>query len=143
MESFLAMITPVSGAAPPPQPPLGIWGPPSGFPTNPIVLPPGTGGPPLGFWGGVAPPWVSHPIAPGGPPPVPTHPIYIPVYPSQGPGFPTQPIVLPLPPNYPEPPPGGEEKPPPPDGGWGYHPQYGWGYFPAGGKPQPMPPPAS
>jgi hypothetical protein len=36
-----------------------------GFPTHPIA----PGGPGLGFWGGVAPPWVSHPIAPGGPPP--------------------------------------------------------------------------
>jgi hypothetical protein len=51
------------------------------------------GGPPLGFWGGVAPPYPSHPIAPGGPPPQ--------VWP--GPGVPTHPIA-----------PGG-----PPPGYWG------------------------
>src|SRR5215467_11125629 len=46
-------------------PPLGTWGgvaPP--YPAHPIA----PGGPPLGTWGGVAPPYPSHPIAPGGPP---------------------------------------------------------------------------
>jgi hypothetical protein len=96
--SFLALITPLSSGGEPTHP---IYNPPypsqgPGFPTNPIA----PGGPPLGFWGGTAPPWVSHPIAPGGPPPqiwpspgVPTHPIYNPPYPSQGPGFPTHPIA--------------------------------------------------
>jgi len=32
-------------------------------------------GAPPGYWGGVAPPWVSHPIAPGGMPGYPSHPI--------------------------------------------------------------------
>src|SRR5215472_14938123 len=46
-------------------PPLGMWGgvaPP--YPAHPIA----PGGPPLGMWGGVAPPYPAHPIAPGGPP---------------------------------------------------------------------------
>src|SRR5262252_3449856 len=60
------------------------------------------GGPPLGTWGGVAPPLPTHPIAPGGPPlgiwgppgPWPTPPIHIP--PSGGPpGVPTHPIYNP------------------------------------------------
>jgi hypothetical protein len=47
-------------------PPPGFWGgvaPP--LPTHPIA----PGGLPPGFWGGVAPPVATHPIAPGGPPP--------------------------------------------------------------------------
>jgi len=88
-----------------PQPPLGIWGPTDPRPTPPIA----PGGPGLGFWGGVAPPWVSHPIAPGGPPPRPDQglpqppPGYwggvAPPHPDQGlPGpqpTPTPPIYLP------------------------------------------------
>ena len=35
------------------------------FPSHPIA----PGGPPPGYWGGVAPPLPTHPIAPGGPPP--------------------------------------------------------------------------
>jgi hypothetical protein len=41
------------------------------------------GGPPLGYWGGVAPPLPTHPIAPGGPPPQ--------IWPS--PGHPAHPIA--------------------------------------------------
>jgi len=111
----------VGGGPMPGGPPLGIWGPGSGFPTHPIA----PGGPPPGYWGGVAPPTVTHPIAPGGLPPgywggvAPPYPDQglpgappgywggvAPPYPDQGlPGapprpsqggpFPTQPIVLP------------------------------------------------
>lgn len=118
------------GGSPPPYPDQGLPGQPPypsqgpGFPTHPIA----PGGPPLGTWGGVAPPWVSHPIAPGGSPGYPSHPIYYPPYPSQGPGFPTHPIVVPPPPST-EPPVEGV-KPPPEGGGWGYVENWGWGYFP-------------
>jgi hypothetical protein len=60
----------------------------------------------------------EHPIAPGGLPGVPTHPIYYPPYPSQGPGFPTHPIA-----------PGG-----PPLGIWGPI-----GNYPDAGFPGPQP----
>jgi hypothetical protein len=82
MAGFLAMIIPISDARPdqglPGQPP-GYWGgvaPP--LPTHPIA----PGGPPPGIW--PSPGHPSHPIAPGGPPPgywggvappYPTHPI--------------------------------------------------------------------
>lgn len=114
--------------------------------------------PPLGFWGGVAPPTVTHPIAPGGPPPGiwggappyvdiggpgpqprPEHPIVLPpvepggppveIWPS--PGHPAHPIVLPDPPVNP-PDEDGFIKPPPPGGGWSYHEDYGWMYSPGG-----------
>jgi len=58
--------------------------------------------PPLGTWGGVAPPYPAHPIAPGGPPPsiwpspgVPTHPIYLPpgIWGGGNQPFPTPPIA--------------------------------------------------
>jgi hypothetical protein len=66
-------------------------------PTHPIA----PGGPPLGFWGGTAPPWVSHPIAPGGPEV--THPI-APGGPPPGiwpsPGHPAHPIAPGFPPGY-------------------------------------------
>src|SRR5215471_3806575 len=55
----------VGGGPMPGGPPLGTWGgvaPP--YPAHPIA----PGGPPLGTWGGVAPPYPAHPIAPGGPP---------------------------------------------------------------------------
>jgi hypothetical protein len=110
----------------PPSPPVGIWPTPPGgyFPSHPIS----PGGPPPGYWGGVAPPLPTHPISPGGPPlgiwgggnvPVPTPPIYLPpgtlpglspehpiyIPPSIWPpgGVPTHPIALP--------PPGSEGKP--------------------------------
>jgi len=68
---FLAMIIPVEPGTPthpiaPGGPPPGYWGgvaPPQ--PTHPIA----PGGAPPGYWGGVAPPQPTHPIAPGGPPP--------------------------------------------------------------------------
>ena len=70
---------PIGSAVPPgvPTHPIAPGGPPPGYwggvappqPTHPIA----PGGPPPGYWGGVAPPWVSHPIAPGGPEV--THPI--------------------------------------------------------------------
>jgi hypothetical protein len=82
MQPFLAMITPLSDARPdqglPGQPP-GYWGgvaPP--LPTHPIA----PGGPPPQIW--PSPGHPAHPIAPGGPPPgywggvappLPTHPI--------------------------------------------------------------------
>lgn len=114
------------------------------------------GGPPLGFWGGVAPPLPTHPIAPGGPPPgiwpspgVPTHPI-APGGPPPGiwgggnEPFPTPPIPI-YPggsPNPPEPPTGtpdedGFIKPPPAEGGWAYHEDYAWMYAPSPGSAGP------
>src|SRR5262252_6373981 len=70
MTTHLALITLIDpglsvGYPLPPVPPLGTWGgvaPP--YPAHPIA----PGGPPLGTWGGVAPPYPAHPIAPGGPP---------------------------------------------------------------------------
>ena len=117
------------------------------------IMPPAQ---PPGIW--PSPGYPAHPIAPGGPPPVVSPPIYYPpgIWPS--PGHPAHPIVLPPyepggppvtiwpspgrpshPIVMPEPPPPPEEggKPPPDDGGWGYHPEYGWGYFPAPGEPGP------
>jgi hypothetical protein len=100
-QPFLALITPLGGS---PGEPTHPWVPPSG------EVPPG-------YWGGVAPPLPTHPIAPGGPPPSiwpspghPAHPIAPggrppgiwggpPLYPDQGlPGpqpIPTPPIYLP------------------------------------------------
>jgi hypothetical protein len=87
------------------------------------------------------PPVASHPIAPGGQPGVPTHPIYNPPFPSQGPGFPTNPIAPGGPPlgtwggagqPFPSNPiaPGGP--PPSPGGGWqvAWSPLYGWVLIP-------------
>jgi hypothetical protein len=101
-QPFLALITPLAGAP--------------GVPTHPIA----PGGPPPGYWGGVAPPLPTHPIAPGGPPPgywggiappypdqglpgsqpIPSHPIVIPPD-GLAPGVPTHPIVIPSPPIHP------------------------------------------
>src|SRR5262252_8220190 len=95
------------------------------MPGGPSVMPPiAPGGPPLGTWGGVAPPYPAHPIAPGGPPlgiwgggnvPMPTPPIYLPpgiipgvpahpivIPPPVAPGVPTHPIVLPPEPEKPQ-----------------------------------------
>jgi hypothetical protein len=84
------------------------------YPAHPIVIPPEEVGgtpehpivlPPLGIWGGpIIPPGAIDP----GPPPKPSHPIYLPVYPAH-------PIVLP-------PEGGGGEPPniPPPDEGHMY-----------------------
>jgi hypothetical protein len=118
---------------------------------------PSPGGPPLGFWGGVAPPypdqglpgqppgiWPSpgHPdqgLPPGGVgvwpgPGYPSHPISPGGGPSQGPGFPTHPIVIPPtePPPIGEPDEDGFIKPPPASGGWAYHEDYAWLFYPAG-----------
>jgi hypothetical protein len=78
-------------------PPLGIWGPGSGYPTHPIA--PG-GEPPYPSQG---PGFPTHPIAPGGQPPgiwpspgQPTHPMAPGGGPSQGPGFVTPPIYIPI-----------------------------------------------
>ena len=85
-QPFLAMITPLGGGGQPPYPSQG-----PGFPTHPIVVPPG------GAW--PQPPYPSQ--GPGFPtnpivvPPGGTWPDQPPVYPSQGPGFPTNPIQLP------------------------------------------------
>lgn len=72
-QPFLALITPIGGipdqGLPQPQPPIGA--------------PPGVN------W----PTFPSNPIAPGGLPGAPSHPIYNPPYPSTGPGFPTHPIA--------------------------------------------------
>ena len=89
---------------------------------------PSPGGPPLGFWGGVAPPYVD--IGGPGPQPRPEHPIVLPpIEPGGPPVHPEHPIA------YPPPPEG--NKPPPPGGGWGYSSEYGWGYFPMGSSPSP------
>jgi hypothetical protein len=98
----LAFIHWIGDGEAPPRPPLGYWGAGGGFPTNPIVVPPGGAypnppQPPDGFWG-----------AGGG---FPTNPIVVPpggAYPKPpdgfwgaGSGFPTNPIVIPKPPNTP------------------------------------------
>jgi hypothetical protein len=85
--------------------------PPPGSPSHPWVPPS-----PPGYWGGVAPPTPTHPIAPGGQPPG-----YwggaAPPYPDQG--LPGQPpgywggVAPPVPP-HPWVPPAGQEIPPPP-----------------------------
>jgi hypothetical protein len=54
--------------------PPGIWGPTDPRPSQPIYFPE----PPLGIWGGGNVPFPEHPIAPGGPPPQVSHPIYRP-----------------------------------------------------------------
>lgn len=91
-------------------------------PSHPIA--PG-GQPPLGIWGGGGVgnyPDAGFPGPQPGAPGQPTHPIYNPPYPSQGPGFPTNPIA-----------PGG-----PPPGIWGGG---GVGNYPDAGFPAPQPPP--
>jgi len=104
---------------PPAQPPLGIWGgvaPP--YPAHPIA----PGGPPLGIWGGVAPPYPAHPIAPGGPP--------LSIWGPPGPWV--------TPPIHTAGPPGGGTPPSDGEGGWAWSPVYGWIWDPGlGGKPQP------
>jgi len=83
-QPFLAYIFPLATGGQPdqglPGQPPGIW-PSPGYPSHPIA--PG-GPPPVAGW---TPPGYQpgHPIAPGGQPP----------FPSQGPGFPTNPIVIP------------------------------------------------
>jgi len=84
---------------PPAKPPLGIWG--GGnvpMPTPPIYIPPaGGGGQPPGIWGPL-PGFPTHPIVlpPGTLPDHPEHPIVIPPDPGV-PGVPAHPIVLPPP----------------------------------------------
>jgi len=108
-----------------------------GFPTHPIA--PG-GRPPLGIWGGVAPPYPDQGL-PGQPPsiwPSPGHPDNSlpgqPNYPSQGPGFPTNPIAPGgQPPSiWPSP---GHPSNPISGGGYviGWSPVYGYVWIPLGG----------
>jgi hypothetical protein len=71
MQPFMAMIIPVTGSGGHPdqglpQPPPGYWG---GVAPPTVTHPIAPGGPPPGYWGGVAPPLPTHPIAPGGQPP--------------------------------------------------------------------------
>jgi len=93
----------IGGGPLPGGPPLGTWGgvaPP--YPAHPIA----PGGPPLGTWGGVAPPYPAHPIAPGGPSGPPPWGIQLPPLGTWGgvaPPYPAHPIA-----------PGG-----PPPGTWG------------------------
>ena len=93
-----------------PTPPEMIWGGrPMPHPEHPIVLPPeAPGEPPNVIW--PSPGHPAHPIAPGGPPPVVSPPIYYPPVISGGPGslppFVMPPIALP-PVIWPEPPDGG------------------------------------
>jgi hypothetical protein len=87
MQPFLALITPLSAGAGEP-----------GTPTHPIVIPPE---PPVGIW--PSPGHPAHPIAPGGPPPTVSPPIYYPpsVWPPQPPVYPAHPIAPGGPPPYP------------------------------------------
>lgn len=64
---------PIAGPQPPQpgQPPGG-----GAHPSHPIYFPPEGSQPPLGFWGGVAPPYVD--IGGPGPQPRPEHPIVLP-----------------------------------------------------------------
>ena len=80
---------------------------------GPIYPPPGS---PPGYWGGVAPPTPTHPVAPGGQPPGYWGGV-APPYPDQG--LPGQPPgywggVAPPTPTHPWVPPAGESLPPPP-----------------------------
>jgi len=109
---FLALITPVS----PGRPAHPIAGPPEwggDVGTPPVGGYPSLPAPPLGIWGGGDVPFPTPPIyitiPPGvieGPPPLPTHPIWLPVFPAHpivippgairpDPPLPTHPIVLP------------------------------------------------
>lgn len=130
MEPFLALITPVGGTSTPPPTggPPGIWHPT--WPTNPIVVPPGYGRPPLGIWGGGGVgnyPDAGFPGPQPGGPVYPSHPIYYPptgIWGGGGVG------------NYPDagfpgPQPGG------PIGIWGGG---GVGNYPDAGFPGPQPP---
>jgi hypothetical protein len=81
-----------------------------GHPEHPWVPPSTGGGVPPGYWGGVAPPLPTHPIAPGGPPPgywggvappLPTHPIApggppLGIWGGGGVPMPTPPIYIPI-----------------------------------------------
>jgi hypothetical protein len=90
MPPFLALITPIGDTSGGGQPP-GYWGgvaPP--LPTHPIA----PGGPPLGIWGGYRPPYVD--IGGPGPQPHPEHPIYIPAPPTSPPGSPPIAVQLPV-----------------------------------------------
>jgi hypothetical protein len=102
---MLCLIIPL-GAAPgspthpiylPEAPPPGYWG---GVAPPTVTHPIAPGGAPPGYWGGVAPPGVSHPIAPGGPPPgfwggvAPPYPSH-PIAPGGAPSYPSHPIVIP------------------------------------------------
>jgi len=121
-QPFMAMIIPISSGGEPTHPiapggpPPGYWGgvaPP--YPDHGLPVPPG--GAPPGYWGGVAPPLPTNPIAPGGRPPG-----------IWGGGN----VPMPSPPIY-FPPPGS----PPPLGIWGGRPP---AYVDIGGPgPQPKP----
>ena len=91
-----------------------------GVPTHPWVPPSGQ---PPGYWGGVAPPLPTHPIAPGGPPPG--------IWP--GPGYPAHPIAPGGPPPSIWPSPGHPAHPIAPGG----QPPGIWG---GGNVPMPTPP---
>jgi hypothetical protein len=127
MEPFLALITPI-GTTPPPQPPLGIWGPTDPRPTLPIAgWNPGTGNfppwspppvqPPLGIWG-PGDPRPTLPIA-GWNPGTGNFPPWVPPSPPLGiwggsnQPFPTNPIAGfdPIHGTFPKPPGGGTEEP--------------------------------
>jgi hypothetical protein len=79
MQPFLAMITPVSSAEPPPS---------GAHPSHPIWRPD------LGFWGGYRPPYVD--IGLPGPQPHPEHPIVIPPPPGSPIGSPPIAVQLPV-----------------------------------------------
>jgi hypothetical protein len=105
------------------------------------------GGPPLGFWGGTAPPFVDA-GPPGAQPPSgahPAHPIWRPDLGFWG-GRPPNYVDIGLP--MPQPPTGpadenGFIKPPPPGGGWSYHEDYGWMFSPGSQTPVPKTTPAT
>src|SRR5580765_2515605 len=129
MAGFLAFIIPLDpGASAPGQPAHPIAAPTV---THPIA----PGGPPPGYWGGVAPPQPTHPIAPGGPPPgywggvappQPTPPIWIPIPPPPGGAKPEHPIYYP-PVIWPEPPQKPQPGEPPLEAKIIWTPQTGWG----------------
>jgi len=96
----------VSHPIAPGGPPPGYWGgvaPP--LPTHPIA-PGGPGGSPPGYWGGVAPPYVD--IGLPGSQPHPSHPIVIPPD-AIAPGVPSHPIYWPIAPTHPIAPGGPDE----------------------------------
>jgi len=112
--------------------------------------------PPLGIWGGGNVPYPTPPIAPGGPPPTVSPPIYYPPTGIWGGGnvpYPTPPIAPGGPPlgtwgggnvPYPTPPifypPEQPASPPAGEGRWGYVPGLGWVWIPSGEGDKPHPP---
>jgi hypothetical protein len=96
-QPFVALITPLPSTPGVPthpiaQPPLGTWG--GVAPPYVDIGGPGPQPKPPGYWGGVAPPYVD--IGGPAPQPHPEHPIVLPPPPGTGPGAPPIAVQLPV-----------------------------------------------